>query len=87
MKSLDSKHEIRNSKQSRMTKIQNPELKDIVSFGHFLIRILDLPALLSGFCVTLGALYADPSAKSKTVSFEQKLLNRVKISKFEFRIV
>jgi hypothetical protein len=38
------------------------------------IRILDLPALLSRFCVTLSAMSPDPPAKIKIVSFGRNYL-------------
>jgi len=40
----------------------------------FEIGISDLPALLSGFCLTSGATYRDPSGKSKIVSFGHNYL-------------
>jgi hypothetical protein len=42
--------------------------------SNFDIRILDLPALLSGFCVTSRPMYHDPSGKSKIVSFGHNYL-------------
>ena len=44
------------------------EYFDKQSFKNLVIWIEDLPALLSGFCVTSGAMYHDPSGKSKIVS-------------------
>ena len=52
-----------------MFKIRMFQTEKIIIFENLVIWILDLPALLSRFYITSGAMDLDPSGKSKIVSF------------------